>query len=281
MSYGNNPQYGVGGGGSSANLQFYSSNYENPAAAAAAAGVPSSSSGQGRFGGGRASANVLGSQFSGFGGVGGIPGTAGVSGDGISAAANGERLSGGLLAAFGTGGYSDESPLLEELGINFNHIKSKTLTVLNPLSPIDTNIMDDSDLAGPILFFLLFGTFLLLSGKIHFGYVYGVALLGLVSLHLIMNLMAATSGIDFTRTTSVLGYCLLPLVVTSAISIFVSADNLFGYIMCAIAIFWCTYSSSAMFVAVLQLSDMRPLVAYPLMLFYSVFAVMTMFADKS
>ncbi|EHL01712.1 putative protein transport protein yip1 [Glarea lozoyensis 74030] len=29
--------------------------------------------------------------------------------------------------------------------------------------------MDDSDLAGPILFFLLFGTFLLFSGKVHFG----------------------------------------------------------------------------------------------------------------
>lgn len=38
----------------------------------------------------------------------------------------------------------------------------QTLTVLNPLARIDQHIMDDSDLAGPILFFLLFGTFLLL-----------------------------------------------------------------------------------------------------------------------
>lgn len=37
----------------------------------------------------------------------------------------------------------------------------QTLSVLNPLARIDQHIMDDSDLAGPILFFLLFGTFLL------------------------------------------------------------------------------------------------------------------------
>lgn len=36
------------------------------------------------------------------------------------------------------------------------------MTVLNPMARVDQHIMDDSDLAGPILFFLLFGTFLLL-----------------------------------------------------------------------------------------------------------------------
>ena len=43
-----------------------------------------------------------------------------------------------------------------------NSYSSQTLTVLNPLAAVDQNIMDDSDLAGPILFCLLFGTSLLL-----------------------------------------------------------------------------------------------------------------------
>lgn len=38
---------------------------------------------------------------------------------------------------------------------------SQTLTVLNPLGSIDQHIMDDADLAGPIIFCLLFGFFLL------------------------------------------------------------------------------------------------------------------------
>ncbi|KAJ8098642.1 hypothetical protein POJ06DRAFT_282613 [Lipomyces tetrasporus] len=265
MSY-PNQQYG---GGGSNNLQFYSSNYDAPAAAPAA---------------GRYSRGPLGgatAQFPTFGGSGAVSGASAGGVDGMSAAASGERLGGGWLSAFGTGGYSDEPPLLEELGVNFGHIKSKTLTVLNPLARVDQNIMDDSDLAGPILFCLLLGTCLLFSGKAHFGYIYGVALLGSISLHLIMNLMATTSSIDFIRTASVLGYCLLPLVCASAFGVLISMDNLFGYFISTLAIFWCTYSSSAMFVAVLQLSDMRALVAYPLMLFYSVFAVMSIFADKA
>jgi hypothetical protein len=31
----------------------------------------------------------------------------------------------GWLAAFGTEGYDGEPPLLEELGVNFNHIQTK------------------------------------------------------------------------------------------------------------------------------------------------------------
>ncbi|KAK9489256.1 hypothetical protein V1508DRAFT_428571 [Lipomyces doorenjongii] len=262
MSY-PNQHYGESG---SNNLQFYASNYDTPAAAASA---------------GQYSRGGIGGAIPTFGGSGGVPGASVGGVDGMSAATSGERLSGGWLAAFGTGGYSDEPPLLEELGINFGHIKSKTLTVLNPLARVDQNIMDDSDLAGPILFCLLLGTCLLFSGKAHFGYIYGVALLGSISLHLIMNLMATTSSIDFIRTASVLGYCLLPLVCASAFGVVMSMDNVIGYFISTLAIFWCTYSSSAMFVAVLQLSDMRPLVAYPLMLFYSVFAVMSIFADKA
>lgn len=48
-----------------------------------------------------------------------------------------------------------------ELGINFSHIRAKSLTVLNPMQRIDEHIMDDADLAGPLLFFFCFGMFLL------------------------------------------------------------------------------------------------------------------------
>lgn len=93
----------------------------------------------------------------------------------------------GLLAAFGTEGYEGEPPLLEELGVNFQHIQTKvsydkqrngkelpadelaiqTLTVLNPLGRIDHHIMDDADLAGPLLFCALFGTSLLFVSDQH------------------------------------------------------------------------------------------------------------------
>ena len=44
-------------------------------------------------------------------------------------------LATGWLAAFGTSGYEDEPPLLEELGINFAHIKMKVggIEILIPI----------------------------------------------------------------------------------------------------------------------------------------------------
>ncbi|TMS13987.1 Protein YIPF5 [Larimichthys crocea] len=71
--------------------------------------------------------------------------------------------------------FDDEPPLLEELGINFDHIWQKTLTVLHPMKVADGSIMNETDLAGPMVFCLAFGATLLLSGKIQFGYVYGIS----------------------------------------------------------------------------------------------------------
>lgn len=166
--------------------------------------------------------------------------------------------------------------------------------------------MDDSDLAGPILFFLLFGTFLLFSGKVHFGYIYGLALLGSTSLHAILSLMTppdhagatpsyggptpayhdaapqdhVSSTLTFTRSASVLGYCLLPLVATSLAGIVMPMDTPAGIIFTSGAIVWCTVSSSGMFCAVGRMRGMRALVAYPLALFYVGFGIMAIFSSR-
>lgn len=61
-----------------------------------------------------------------------------------------------------TGGFEDEPALLEELGINFEHIYRKTFAVLIPFSKIDDNLhINDDDLTGPIFFGFIFGCFLL------------------------------------------------------------------------------------------------------------------------
>lgn len=52
--------------------------------------------------------------------------------------------------------------LFAELGINFDHIWQKTLTVLNPMKPADGSIMNETDLTGPILFCVALGATLLM-----------------------------------------------------------------------------------------------------------------------
>ncbi|PPQ63981.1 hypothetical protein CVT24_009410 [Panaeolus cyanescens] len=183
---------------------------------------------------------------------------------------------GGWWTAFGTGGFEGEPPLLEELGINFQHIRDKSLTVLNPLRRVDEHIMDDADLAGPIFFIFCFGISLLLSGKSNFNYIYGVGLFGSASLYTLLNLMSE-QGIDAYRVASVLGYCLLPMVGVGIISMVVALDGTFGYLLSIISILWCTYAASGIFVAVLRMSDQRFLVAYPIGLLYGCFALLSIF----
>ncbi|KAF2665954.1 Yip1-domain-containing protein [Microthyrium microscopicum] len=264
------------------NLQFYQSSYSQQPVSGHSTPFQAYNN---------AGASSSGYANTGFGGgFGAQPGVSGRMGD-----QGGLRT--GWLAAFGTEGYDGEPPLLEELGVNFGHIKMKTLSVLNPLARMDQHIMDDADLAGPVLFFLLFGFFLLFSGKVHFGYIYGLGALGSLSLWGVFSLMAPPtvsdasstqhehpsnllSTLTFGRSTSVLGYCILPLVFTSLVGIAVPMDTFFGYIITSLAISWCTYSSSAMFCAVGRMSQMRVLVAYPLALFYGLFGIMAIFSSR-
>lgn len=88
------------------------------------------------------------------------------------------------------------------------------------------------------------------------------------------------SNLTYSRSASVLGYCLLPLVLTSLVGIAVSMDGMFGYIITSLAIVWCTVSSSAMFCAVGRMHGMRGLVAYPLALFYVGFGIMGIFSSR-
>jgi len=178
--------------------------------------------------------------------------------------------------AFGTGGLEGEPPLLEELGINFTHIWAKSMTVLNPLGRADEHIMDDADLYGPLIFCFCFATCLLFSGKPHFGYIYGVGLLGSASLYTLLNLMSET-GIDAYRVVSVLGYCLLPMVGVAAVSVVTPLNGVIGLMLSFLSIVWCTASASGIFVVVLRMSEQRLLVAYPIALLYGCFALLSVF----
>lgn len=172
--------------------------------------------------------------------------------------------------------YEDEPPLMEELGINFDHITQKTLAVLNPLKQADHTIMQDTDLAGPLVFCLAFGGSLMLSGKLTFGYIYGIGVVGCVAMYSLLNLMSMT-GVSVGCITSVLGYCLLPMVILSFASALLSLQGMLGIIFTVLAVLWCSASASKLFVSALSMDHQQPLIAYPCALVYGVFALLTVF----
>ncbi|XP_017773325.1 PREDICTED: protein YIPF5-like [Nicrophorus vespilloides] len=154
--------------------------------------------------------------------------------------------------------------------------KLDTLTVLNPFRTPEAAAVQDTDFAGPLVFCLTFGAFLLLSGKVHFSYIYGIGVLGCLSIWALLSLMS-TSGVSFGTVVTVLGYCILPMVGLSGINVVLSLQGYIGIVLTSIAIFWCSLSASKLFVTALGMDHQQPLVMYPCALLYGVFALITIF----
>ena len=171
----------------------------------------------------------------------------------------------------------EELPLLEELGINPQNIKNKIIGVIT-LKRIDKQFLKDSDMAGPLLIIMLFAFSLVLQYKINFGYIYGISLFGSVLIFLLLNLMSkGNNSILLYNTMSVLGYCLIPIVLLSFFAIFLDMKNIFGEILSLIAIVLSSLNASRFFEIGLDMSSQRWLIFYPIALFYTCFVLVTIY----
>ena len=170
----------------------------------------------------------------------------------------------------------EELPLLEELGINPQNIKNKIIGVIT-LKRIDKKFLEDSDMAGPLLIFLLFAFSLVLQYKINFGYIYGISLFGSILLFLLLNLMSKNNGILLYNTISVLGYCLIPIVLLSFIAVFLDMKNFLGGILSLVAIVLSSLNASRFFEIGLEMYSQRWLIFYPVALFYTCFVLVTIY----
>lgn len=220
----------------------------------------------------------------------------------------------------GTVDYDNEPPLLEELGINPAEILQKTVEIVFPFvkskslqnntgnsnsnSSTSSNA-DNADLCGPLLYCLLYGTLLLLGGKIHFGYIYGFGMVGTIMMYIILNLMAdnanqlnntgnsyqnsqnnanapnappTSNSISLDRCLSICGYSMFPLVFLSFFCLFFNVRASFmGIFMILFFILWSAFSACRGFEVTLAMREQRYLIAYPALLLYACFALLTIF----
>lgn len=170
----------------------------------------------------------------------------------------------------------NEPPLLEELGINLEHIVMRMKGIAF-FKKLEEDVLRDADLSGPLVICLALGMFLMLAGKLQFGYIYGLAAGGSFGICLLINVMSQKGGIDLYRTMSILGYGLIPIVALAFIGIFVSLKSTFGTVAAAICIGWATATSSRFFATAIAMEQQRWLVAYPVGLVYTFFTLITIF----
>ncbi|XP_051142400.1 uncharacterized protein LOC127259248 [Andrographis paniculata] len=178
----------------------------------------------------------------------------------------------------GATGFEDEPPLLEELGINTKQIYQKTLSVLNPFR-IKHHLHEDADLFGPFLFLMAFGLFQLLAGKIHFGIILGWVTMSSMFLYVVFNMLAGRSGnLDLYKCLSLIGYCMLPIVILSAISLFMPQGGLAVMVLTGAFVIWSTRVCTRLVVELASCGDEhRGLIAYACFLIYMLFSLLVIF----
>lgn len=175
-------------------------------------------------------------------------------------------------------GFDDEPPLLEELGINTKQIYQKTISILNPFR-INHHLHEDADLSGPFLFLMAFGLFQLLAGKLHFGIILGWVTMASVFLYVVFNMLAGKNGnLDMFKCLSLIGYCMLPLVMLSALSLFVPQGGTAIMIITGVFVIWATRVCTGLVVELANCGDEhRGLITYACFLIYLLFSMLVVF----
>lgn len=174
--------------------------------------------------------------------------------------------------------FEDEEPLLDELGIHPDQIWKKTKSILNPFR-VNPTVHKDSDLSGPIFLYMSFCLFQLLAGKIQFGVILGWIVVSSIFLYVVFNMLAGRNGnLDLHTCTSVVGYCMLPVVILSAASLFVPQGGVVRFAIAAVFVLWATRVCTGLMVALADGGDEhRGLIAYACFLIYTLFSLLVIF----
>ena len=255
-----------------------------------------SSSGGGGFGGGWAALFTRTKSF------GNVQNTTSSSG----AASSGNRGFRGKVSW--SGGFPDEPPLLEELGVDFSQIARRAKSAMNPLPSRKKHMREtskDDDLAGPLVVFGLIATLHALQGKGHYGYILGWSAIASGLTCWLLNQLTAQNNNDagenlsLSRTASVIGYNATSILFLSVVKAFVHSEgssngsksssgggslsgttNSFGILAFAfVCILQASSKASGLFLHGMgQCGEGKRLVVfYPMVLLYSLYALLTLY----
>lgn len=174
--------------------------------------------------------------------------------------------------------FDEEPPLLEELGINTRQIWRKSISILNPFR-ISPDLHSDADLSGPFLSLMAFGLFQLLAGKFHFGIILGWVTVCALFIYVVFNMLAGRNGnLDLYRCLSLIGYCMIPMVMFSAVALFLPSGGLVIFGIGAVFVLWSTRVCTRLLVELASCGDEhRGLIAYACWLVYMLFSLLVVF----
>ncbi|UYV80454.1 YIPF4 [Cordylochernes scorpioides] len=162
-------------------------------------------------------------------------------------------------------------PLLEELDIDLKDIYNKVRCVLLPLPGMERKVVrDQPDFWGPLLVVLLFSLVSLLGGQLRVvSWILTIWLAGALLVFLLARVLGGE--VAYSQCLGVLGYSVLPLVVTATLLPLVA--GILPWLASLIklgGVAWATFSAGSL-LCVQELAHKRPLLLYPIFLLYIYF----------
>ncbi|KAI3948551.1 hypothetical protein MKX01_040901 [Papaver californicum] len=119
----------------------------------------------------------------------------------------------------------------------------------------------------------------LLAGKLHFGILLGWVTVSSLFLYVLFNMLAGKNGnLDLYRCLSLIGYCMLPMVIVSAFALFLPQGGVIVFGMAGFFVLWSTRVCSRLLVELASCGDEhRGLIAYACCLIYVLFSLLVIF----
>jgi hypothetical protein len=126
---------------------------------------------------------------------------------------------------------------------------------------------------------MCFGFLLLLSGKVHFGDIYAIFVVGNLLLYFLFNFMSQVEMISLYNIMSTMGYSMIPMLILGVAGIFTLMKGPIGIVICFVLTGWSSYSASNFIEGLMKqtATNRRVLLIYPLFLFYISFAMIIIF----
>ncbi|XP_070578885.1 protein YIPF4-like isoform X2 [Ptychodera flava] len=165
----------------------------------------------------------------------------------------------------------DERPLLEELDIDCHDIYYKLRCVLFPCPQLGFKrkvLRENPDFWGPLLVVIIFS---LISVYGQFRVVSWIITIWIFGSLIIFMLARVLGGeVTYSQCLGVIGYSLLPLIVTGTVIPVVYSFYYLCYLVKILGIFWAAYSAGSLLIQD-ELQHKKPLLIYPVFLLYVYF----------
>eukprot|EP00128_Syssomonas_multiformis_P010720 Colp12_sorted_trinity150504_noHs@35246 len=166
---------------------------------------------------------------------------------------------------------ADQAPLLEELDIDLKDIYYKLRCVLLPLPYFGFErkvVRDNADFWGPLAVVLTYALFSLYGQFKVVSWIITVWLVGSYIIYLLARVLGGQ--VEFSQSLGVVGYSLLPLIVTILLLPIVSSMPLARYSLTTFGLAWSAWSAGTLLVPP-EFERKRPLLLYPVFLLYVYF----------